>query len=1557
MSLEDFNKVDNEENALDVYAEESPLKAVTTPISDKNVAAQGVMLSGAEGGDAVRSFQELEQQTPEQQSAAMQAITDKVHEHTVRTSQQAVEMMLIDPATSPDQADQSVIGLAAMQVSKSNSRLQLATEMGIKSSGDEGPEAEDVRLDSASLAHSIQARQRLKQDLLNGELLSTNPGGLNAVGDFLELMIPFSEGILTADVIGDIKAGDVTSATEALTLLGNSKMDLRKHFESLNFTEQGVFASRLATVVNDSSGIVFTNDNDLAQKDLFNSIVEGGYYGPADQALDNVVGVLDWVGLGGLISSPAKLVRLGSKTVDMGSAIKRRVMRSSSQPTSLYKTVADTNPEEARKLHASAVLDETGESAEVMNGASREDVIVDGLAPQVRTADNIVEDKIENVDKFVKELTDHDGLIDLSIEEVAAAVKASSAEIEKVTGVTARASMSSAPLTKADGTLVYKTVYGPSDSAYKSPQNAIDTVLHSLRDFDVDPDNLTLMQKVGDEYVPTTLKEVQGKQALRDSFIKAKKKLPEELRKENFKDDFLVQVDMEHKFDQQSVVWDKLQVKRNWFDHIPLFNRGKKGGTSVNRYFFDAHSMFDPRLTLGANVVVDKASALEKALVEVGEKFTKNFQALNPDRQELIHDIIKTQNKNEKVLDYAQLRAKGVSPEEMKILDDWKNTWDNVYWLENKDLVKNLRAGNYQLYTDATNGTSLVARPVGKAAANNAANAYNPATGKVEKLTTQQIDELYESGGTMANLRRTETLGTDDFDFVISTNKQNGDYLRRLRDDDQVLNYKEGYYTVRYKDPHIIEKQYVDEFGVPTGRSQAVKTAPNLKAADLTAENMNKANKAGDFKYIARSNKDNTIQGMDDDYWSIQASTGRTSQRVRGERLGTAEPNLAENSMGAVEGPVESLLNSVRSISRRTSTRDYIERYKLRFMDNYKAMMPKDQFGQPKFPSNAEELKTQGRETSKAMADARSNLEYIHYLENGYRNSVDDVWKASLNGLADAMGKFSPSAEGVLRATVDEVSSPTGWLRGRAFDAYLALSPLRQFVIQGHQATLLAANFPKYVLSQKLAKDMELIHLDIILGKAPGMRKIIPKSLLRDLDEAADMVAEYKRSGLDAAIDRQNLVEKGMDQLVETTRFKKGKALHSAVVGSARKIGFDAGERVNIMSSWLAHRNEAVQAGKSMKDARVFDEVMAKARNYTFNMNAAGDMPYNKNSLSLIFQFMQVPHKAITQITTNRVLTFAEKRNLAAYNAIMLPMPAGFAVGIFGSLLPEDEDAKDFIVNGMEGLMFNKAAQMLYDDDTRVDFGSLTAVDTHAPLDLIHNIFTSDIGEIVKGAPAIQLWAGYNPRATNVIREVGRFITAPQDLEYKDLGTLAHTFASLSSGYAGMSQAYRELFVQNLTKRYSSSGGVTDPSLTTPEMIAKAFGFRTLEEATNSNISQAIYRDSKAARDDVAELYKLQKQALVREGMNVDSQDWNTEMLRSFWLATDFTGGQKEEYMKLMMRDAKKGDSGILGSIVNNLDMISPEKLKQYIDVGGFNPQLGEAVDFMLEQKRLGEEE
>ena len=137
----------------------------------------------------------------------------------------------------------------------------------------------------------------------------------------------------------------------------------------------------------------------------------------------------------------------------------------------------------------------------------------------------------------------------------------------------------------------------------------------------------------------------------------------------------------------------------------------------------------------------------------------------------------------------------------------------------------------------------------------------------------------------------------------------------------------------------------------------------------------------------------------------------RTSQRLRGERLGTTDTNIQSSKLGAVEGPAEALLNSVRSVSRRTSMREYIENYKLRFMNDYDDLLKIDPAcGQKMFPNNADDFKTLEGSTNKHVADARTSLEYINYLENGYRNGLDDSWKALLNGVADVLGDFHAKA-------------------------------------------------------------------------------------------------------------------------------------------------------------------------------------------------------------------------------------------------------------------------------------------------------------------------------------------------------------------------------------------------------------------------------------------------------------------------------------------------------------------------------------------------------------------
>lgn len=1704
-----------ESDDLSSFSSSPVEKSVKAEPSDRNVAAQGALLSNTEE-KLVETFSAISDMPDSERLTALDNITSEVYARSVDLSRDLAAQMVLNPDLSTEETESLVQAMAGMTQEKPNSMDLMSEQVGLKDNADEDSVSEDIRLDTVEISNKVNERLREKQALLNGNLLSTSTDTLAVTADLFEMFIPLTDGLITEQMVIGMRNGSVSDSIQAFTLLGSAKADLRDYYLGLSSNEQVEFEQKLAKVLNETRGIVFTNDNDLAQKDLFMSIVDGNYYGDFDEVLDNVIGILDLVGLG----FAAKTVKVPGIT-DKLSKIGRRKVRSGVQPSSPAKVVGEVNPDEARKLQAMAESDNTDEAAKVIHGSTREDAVVDSEAPQVQMDDGSVENKPYDLAKYVREFV-HSGRIDLDEGELLSAQRKQADRLQRINGVTNRVELSTTPKFMDDGTTAYQNVYGPADSAYRTPQEGIDNVMFALRDYGIEESDITILQKVGDEYVPTTLKEYEGKRLLRETvledtftpasketldkiredFILSKKSelmadvstrltrgdrknllkekqdlenklskveetpevlrvgkdisarrakqeaqklsktlaaeeraifldrialideklkssklgqeaeadltrleqgiipsrfqseletlqkeagtttktrrvLPEALRKENFKDDFLMRVDFQHDFDPMDVSWDKLQVKRNFFDRIPYFNRAKKGTSSIQRHIVDIHSMLDPRITLGANVAVDRTSAIETALIKNANQFVEPFKKLPKERQQALMEVIKNNNFAGKVASKTKLKADGFDADEIALLDAWKDSWDQLYHLENMDLIKSLRAGGYQQFVDKTNSTELIARRVGRPTANKVAKVYDSSTNTVRRITDSELSALYDQGGGLAQLRTTERVNGKDFDYVIVQNTENGNYLRDIQDSDRVLNYREGYYTVRYKDPHIIIKKVKDDEGNVI-RTQAVKTAPNKADAELAVKNMNRGSDEANVEYGYRDNRDRSVGQMEDDNWQIQSTNGRTSQRLRGERLGTVDTDLTDNSLGATEGPAEALLNSVRSISRRTGMRDFIERYKQRFMNDYDDLMAIDKAsGQKKFPRSADDFVVNESTSNKRIADARTNLEYINYLENGYRNALDDSWKALLNGIADGLGSIpSPTklrelgekgvkaeekiAKGIkrseefVRATVDEIQSPTQWFKARAFDAYLALNPLRQLVVQGHQATLLTANFGNYVLSQRLAKDTMAIHMAMIAGDKLKNVKGLDKLLGMKAEDALALAEEYRKTGFDAAIDRNNLVENGLDSLVETGRLKGLKTAQSKVVGTARKVGFDAGERINIMSSWLAHRNRALEEGKDITSKRVRDEVMAKARNYTFNMNSAGDMPYNKNALNLVFQFMQVPHKAMLQMT-NRALSRAERAKLAAYNAVVLPMPVGIGYSIIADWEIENEEARDFIANGLEGYLFNKAAQLAFDDDTRVDFSSLAAVDPNAPVDLIVGLLTTDAGEILSNAPALSLWAGYNPRAANILTETMKFVTEPENISLEESLALMNTFASFSSGYANLSKSYKELMVQEYDRRYNSSGGISDMEVTTPEMFAKSIGFGSLTEAYNRETKKHVYQASQEARNDVKELYLAQKQMGARRGVYVDNPEWSQYMLRGFWAAADFSLGMKEEYMRLMLRDARSGDDGVLNLMLNNMNLISEEQLREAAFGSNYQEEMDDILQIINEQKSLGE--
>lgn len=1486
-------------------------KPATQPASEKNLAVQASILSD-EPTDA--KFQEL-QSLP--QSEARARTEDTITSAKV-LDQNEMQQAMIDAMADPTIPEESRVALAEkfneLTTANRNSLELVAQDMLLRESGNNS-ESEGIRTSVADILSEVTADFQDQQRLAN-QIYATDSSTAEAVLDFAQLMIPFDESIFTASVISKINAGDVTSALEALTLLGNSKADMRDMFQSMSLEDRYRFREVLSKVMKDSRGLLFTNDNEMAQADLFNSITLGGYYESPDQWIDNAISILDMVGIGGLLKAPVKAAKL--------SKVKKMLSRADVQPASPARVAEATNPKEARTMRAMAIADETGETAQATHVASREDVIVDAEAPQPRNDEGTTQDVVHTTQAEIDAHLE-DTLLEYSDDEILKAHQAVETKFESV-GAVLRHESSPAPVRNDNGSTTFSNVYTMRDSGWSNPTEALAAVQRQFREYDVPEGSFQLMQKQGNEWAPVNTAEVEAKIALRDALVKAKKKLPEELKKKNMQQEYAVQVNFTRDFDPMDVKHEALSYTRNILDRIPFLSAMRKGGSSLTRMLFDPASIFDPRVFLSANYAVDKAAAIEESIIRASDKFVKPFSKLEKGEQDLIFQMLKEQNLRGKKFTAGELAAKGVS-QHSDLFKAWEETWDLMFNLENKDLRTSLKRNGYGISTNSRTNTSLVAKPIrSRNSVPKNVNVIDASTGEVRLLSGDEVDALYESGGTVNKLRRTTEIDGTPVDYTVSRNTAE-DYFREFRDTDQVLNYREGYFAVKYDDPYfIIDKK--------TGR--AIKTASGYKAAKEMAERMTATSEDG-VEYVFRENKDLSRAEYDDFSWDIAQESGRSSQRLRGERLGS-DLNQLE---GSVLDPAQSLLGAARSISRRASMRAWLDKMKLRFMDEFDELLPVEQ-GQKYFPRTPQDLNTDavGTASSKKAADARTMLEYINSMEYGYRNTLDDGFRAILNGIAEAAGVKSARAEKALRVLAEEGGSPTAFLRGRAFDLYLATNPLRQFVVQAHQASLLAANFPKYVGSQRLLRDVVAIHFAFLAPSALGsksVRKIIGMSE----SEAMSLYKEYKATGFDAGIDRHNLVEQGLDELVEAKNFKNIKAAHKAIVTPLRKVGFDAGERINIMSAWLAYRNKAIEDGADLSNAKVKAEIMAKARNYTLNMNAAGEMPYNKNSLALIFQFMQVPHKMLTTMLTNRALSPKEKTRLWAYNMLMLPLPTAMVYNMVGDEgLPDDPDLRDLALNGLQGAMLNKLAQLTMGDDTRIDYSSLSALDPYGLYELMGNLVSMDIVEIFSQSPSMSLFAGHNPKVGALIDDLSRMITAPSGEQFK---TSVMSFLNMSSGMSNFSTGAKELYFKDVHDRYSRSGFVTDEDITTLESIAKMFGFGTVQEALNRISKTELYRASQERQEDIREIARMQHNALARQGVTIDSMEYASRMLDVQSIGTFFTTpmneAEKKIYLSEIFKNIRKGDNNLF-SLALKFHGLVPIEAENALKAAGYSEEM-----------------
>jgi hypothetical protein len=1553
-SLDDFSSTFTP-GLDDFVTSKDSVAPVVSGSSISNLATH-VAAMAADPTEAIDKYRQVSSElTMEGKSSAADELVDYARKQQFDKSHATLVDVMTDPTIPDDVKRQAAMNVYDDTSAMYNTRNILSQQALEADAGHESVEQEVVRVSLADSLHEINNYKLMQQEVLNQAAAAKSPDASKAFSDIFDMFVPYVEQKYVATIQKDLGAGTAGAYGSALTLLGSSKKSIKDMLVGLPIDQRIEMTEKIINAVNANSAIVSPDSNEYAKVQYLQTVLQDGAYDDVDKWVDNAVSVLDLTVLGGIAARGVKAVGRAFRGAELSeSAIRdtvRQSARSQVQPTTVSQNYKDTNPAKAAATHEMAAADETGEASEALYGTSRADAVGNDIAPEISGVEGAVRNKVGNPERIHdQEITPDAGVMDFvenrgdifydKTEKVATRATVVN-DFYSAHGLVARKEMFN--IEHLDDGVGIKAIYGPPQGGFQSAKDATDMAEWALRDFGIPPEAITLLQREGTNYVPvgkgfTTEPTLIG---LPDGSITPVAK------------DYLIQVDHKYQFSPADVTeWAKFDVNYNIFDRIFSSYNGPSlsslGAGSLQRHVIDAASMFRPEVTKGAAVAVDRSANLEKKMIEVGDEFAQTMKKLPTDRQAAVETIIREANAQGLDLNYSKMVADGFRPQEIEALKSWRNYWDTVYHLENADLAKSLRNRGYKEFIDAEHDTRLFAKPVARNQVGQSVKVYDHTTGEIKHLGKQDIAELYAKEGEIAQLRQPMQVGDDAAEFIINSNKPGKNYMRGINNSTQVLAYRKGYYSVNYIDPHFIIKKVKNSKGEVL-YEKAVATAKNKKQADILTARMY-ATDGGEYYNRLDLKAANTSS---DEYWDIAQARGRSAQRTRGQRLEDATSSI-DPSQANIMSPVDALVHSSRSIGRRVEMRDMIDAGKQRALNQYSEFFPDGKYGQKVYPGNVADIQYRGGgpKDAKKLADARSTFEYFKYLEDGYINHIDDVYKSSLKFLAEAAGNKHMSKVEAAARWMGDSRGPSALGKSLAFNLYLALNPFRQFVVQSHQAVQLFAINPTWFLRGRAVPQITLI-----TAKELGIE--VSESLLKGSGWTKEMAeAAFKNfsdTGLVASIDKQNLVRGSLINLADQTSMSKLRGAVTAPITWSRKVGFDSGEYVNTLSSYLSFYDQAFRKGADMNSQEVLQNISAASRNFTYNMNAAGDLPYNQNALSTVFQFMQVPHKAMLTMTTNRNLTKQQKIRLAAFNSVMYTLPPAAMYNVFGDALPDDPGTRDVVVQGLEGAVFNKLLSLSTGEDVNIDFSGLAPLDMFGTYEFIHSLFSTDVGTIVSSTPSGQLLFGNNPRLTNFAKTAAKYFNVIDDYDNPtSFSEVAQEFAKLSSGY---SNAFKAGYAMKYQQKINTMGGITDPQVATAEAMAQIFGFPTMDETQRFYVNDKSYKASKAYEDDVKKWYADYKKHLVRQGITpAESTGINkvyTEAWRH-WGNDDFRA--KEIVNQLLRQDVLNGDARMYQSVVRMTGMQDAGETKALIKaLPNINEekrkQLMDSVDFINSYK------
>lgn len=1125
-----------------------------------------------------------------------------------------------------------------------------------------------------------------------------------------------------------------------------------------------------------------------------------------------------------------------------------------SNPRTPASILDNTNPSRARNLHAQIYMQSEG-FVNAVTGGTKNEALIRAVLPQVGDSTGVVKRVLDDKESTLRaQLSKELGLavkntfggFAFTERELAAARAAKVEDYSTVSGLKINDAMTSFK-TSDDGLhMEVDAVYTNGEGGWLRAEDAVSQATVALRKQGVVTSDLEILRRNGGEYEPVKLDEVKGK----DGEYAVRLRIRDSIRPEDITD------------------WDALDVKRNLFDYFET--KGENTWGSINRHVIDAASSVHKQITGSLTLADDKAARLSSAFTEMFEvAFSVPYQRLPAARRQAIDEYIKEANVKELKFDRQALRSRFTDPE-LDVIQGWRDAWDVMWDFENYDLVKSLIRDNFKLIDHPNLRAVVRERP--KRYDNRV--VYNPNTDAVEKLTDAQIDDLYKTGGNIAEFRRPLDIAGKEVTHIRIENNA-ASYARAFKENDKMLDKRDGYYQVFYKHPQFIEET------LPGKTPRVIQVVGNIRDAKKLAEDLKK--QFPDREYTRRGD-DRGIDRSKDAYWDMQHVGGRLAQRHRGELLENSVGLKSMGEMDFIHSPADSAVRAAQSIGGRLAMRDTLEVAKQRFLDQYKSVLPMED-GRPVFPANRGQIRQKGTPTNTKLADARTVWEYIRSVENGYINAMDGAVKNAFNLLAEYSGaKGYDTVEKLARAGEDV--NVTGTIKGGVFASMMASNPLRQIIVQPNQSLRMAAYNPSGFFS----------------GRVMGM--LAEEFKVRITGQTASPKDSFglwlNETGVEQAITRGNLIRGTLLDAAEgSTLLSK---THDATLGNLRKIGYDTGEKLNLAIHGAFVFDKYKQAGRDILNRRVREEMHAELRHLTGNMNLAGDMPYNQNALALLFTYMQVPHKFLL-MSANRGLTPAMRMRLLAADLTIWGLPVATITAAAGVDLPvENEWMREFLEDGLQSVALNQMATIFTGEKQRVDWSSLEPFGLESWYKMGDSfLFDGAVKGMVSNTPTARVFGlGADSRLGLAIKTTTSYFKDVFEVDdmytATDLLDVANSWASMSSGWTNFQKARAAWMFSKMRDRLDRP---TDDDVTKWEAIAQAFGFGTKDTSDfYATMKLANKKDiEETAKKDMEEIARMISLATNNDPMSEKSIRMYSQLMSSTgWLP------DKEAHRKYLHR-------------------------------------------------------